>query len=152
MSHTHRSDRALASALRLCASRGAQMTPVRKSALELLWSAGEPLGAYDLLPRLEAATGKKLTPSTVYRTLDFLVKQGFVSKIESRNAFVPCAHPDKPHACVFFVCDRCSGSTEIDSHPLEEAVAEEAERIGFLVAHSVIELRGLCARCRTHSA
>jgi Fur family zinc uptake transcriptional regulator len=139
---------ALREAMILCSERGAQMTPIRRLALETLWRAETPLGAYDLLPRLEAALGRKLTPSTVYRTLEFLVSQGFVSRIESRNAFCPCAHPEKAHACVFFVCDRCGGSVEVENPAIEALVSHEAEALDFTISHSVIELRGTCARCR----
>lgn len=140
---------ALKAAMTLCSERGAQMTPLRRLALETLWQAGEPLGAYELMPKLEASLGRKLTPSTIYRALEFLVGQGFVSRIESRNAFVPCAHPEKAHACVFFVCDLCHGSVEVDNPALEGIVEHEAEQLGFRVAHSVIELRGTCADCRS---
>lgn len=141
---------ALRAAMTLCSERGAQMTPLRRLALETLWDAGQPLGAYDLMPKLEGALGRKLTPSTIYRALEFLVGQGFVSRIESQNAFVPCAHPEKAHACVFFVCDLCRSSVEVDNPALEGIVEHEAEQLGFRVAHSVIELRGTCADCRSH--
>lgn len=144
----HAAPAALKEAMTLCSERGAQMTPIRRLTLETLWRAGAPLGAYDLMPRLEAALGRKLTPSTVYRTLEFLVEQGFVSRIESRNAFVPCAHPEKVHACVFFVCDGCGGSVEVDNPAIEAIVASEAAALDFAVAHSVIELRGTCHTCR----
>lgn len=157
MIHTHdpafeAAPAAFKAAMTLCSERGAQMTALRRAALETLWQAGAPLGAYELLPRLEAALGRKLTPSSVYRTLEFLVEQGFVSRIESRNAFVPCAHPEKVHACVFFVCDGCGGSVEVDNPGIEAIVAAEAAALDFAVAHSVIELRGTCAVCRAARA
>jgi Fur family zinc uptake transcriptional regulator len=139
---------ALAAAAMLCRDRGAQLTEVRKRLLETLWQSGQPLGAYELMPRLEAALGRKLTPPTVYRSLDFLVSQGLVSRIESRNAFVPCAHPEHPHACVFFVCERCSASVEIENHALEELIARDAGALGFEINRRVIELQGTCAQCR----
>ncbi|HUA53535.1 MAG TPA: transcriptional repressor, partial [Candidatus Sulfotelmatobacter sp.] len=106
---------ALVSASLLCRERGAQFTEVRRLLLEALWQAGQPLGAYDLMPLLEAALARKVTPPTVYRTLEFLMDQRLISRIESRNAFVPCAHPEHPHACVFFVCDGCSASVEVEN-------------------------------------
>jgi Fur family zinc uptake transcriptional regulator len=139
---------ALGAAMRLCAERGAQMTTLRRLALEELWRSGVPLGAYDLLPRMETLSGRKLTPSTVYRALDFLVDQGFAMRIESRNAYVPCAHPEHAHRCVFFVCDRCSHSVEIENAGLEEIIARESEALDFAVSHSVIELHGICAACQ----
>lgn len=139
---------ALVAAATLCRERGAQFTEVRRRLLETLWEAGHPLGAYELMPRLEAALGRKLTPPTVYRSLDFLVSQGLVSRVESRNAFVPCAHPEHPHACVFFVCEGCGASAEVENHALEHLIAHDAAALGFEINRRVIEMQGICARCR----
>ena len=138
---------ALAAAAALCSERGAQFTEVRRRLLEALWQAHQPLGAYELLPRLEKALGRKFTPATVYRTLEFLVSQGLVARIASRNAFLPCAHPDHRHACVFFVCDRCSASIEIEDPALEQLLARDARTLGFKLNHKVLELPGTCAQC-----
>jgi Fur family transcriptional regulator, zinc uptake regulator len=116
--------------------------------LETLWQARQPLGAYELKSCLEAALGRKLSPPTIYRSLDFLLSQHLVSRIESRNAFVPCAHPEHPHACVFFVCERCRTSVEVENHALERLIAQDASTLGFEIDRSVIELRGTCAQCR----
>jgi Fur family transcriptional regulator, zinc uptake regulator len=139
---------ALAAATSLCRDRGAQLTEVRRRLLEALWRSRQPLGAYELLPRLEAALGRKFSPPTVYRALEFLVRQGLVARIESRNAFVPCAHPSHPHTCVFFVCDRCSNSVEVEKPALERLLAGYASALGFEIHRKVLELQGTCAQCR----
>jgi Fur family transcriptional regulator, zinc uptake regulator len=139
---------ALAAAATLCQSRGAQFTEVRRGLLEALWRARQPLGAYDLLPRLEGSLGRRFGPTTVYRGLEFLMAQGLITRIESRNAFVPCAHPDRPHACVFFVCDCCGTSIEVENPALERLLTCDASKIGFQVSRKVIELQGTCAQCR----
>jgi len=143
---SHAAD-ALAAADALCRERGAQFTEVRRRLLETLWRAGQPMGAYDLMSHLQAALRRKVTPPTVYRTLEFLMDQRFVSRIESRNAFVPCAHPEHPHACVFFVCDRCSSSVEVENPRLENLLTEAATALGFEVHRRVVELQGLCVQC-----
>ncbi|WP_246299816.1 hypothetical protein [Sinorhizobium psoraleae] len=56
---------------------------------------------------------------------------------------MPCAHPDHPHACVFFICDNCGASPELE----DRAVARDAAFIGFQVARRVVELQGTCATC-----
>jgi Fur family zinc uptake transcriptional regulator len=63
---------ALAAAASLCRERGAQFTEVSRRVLEALWQAGQPLSAYELMPRLETVLKRRLTPPTVYRSLDFL--------------------------------------------------------------------------------
>lgn len=123
------------------------MTRLRRAVLEALWQCDQPVGAYDLLPLLEAKLGRKLLPPSVYRALEFLLEQRLIARIESRNAYIPCAHPERPHHCVFFVCDACSTSTEIENPRLEALIDEDARSLGFRVLRRVVELRGTCAAC-----
>jgi Fur family zinc uptake transcriptional regulator len=58
--------------------------------LEALIDAGRALGAYDLIDRIAAKSGKRVAPITIYRALDFLVENDLVHRIESRNAFLAC--------------------------------------------------------------
>ncbi len=104
--------------------------------------------AYELLAGLEVALGRKLTPPTVYRALDYLVTQGLVSRIESGNAYVPCADPGKPHACVFLICDQCGSSEELEDRALESLMEHDAASRGFRIVRRIVELRGLCVTCR----
>ena len=139
---------ALQAALALCRERGTQMTVLRRAMLETLWQAHRPLGAYGLLSRLEAVLGRKLTPASIYRVLEFLVGEGLIARIESRNGYVPCAHPERAHGCVFFVCDQCTNSVEIEDPALEALIERDAEFLGFQISRRVVELQGICARCR----
>lgn len=141
---------ALQAALALCRERGTQMTVLRRTMLEALWQAQRPLGAYDLLSRLEAVLRRKLTPASIYRVLEFLVGEGLVARIECRNGYVPCAHPERVHGCVFLVCDRCTNSVEIEDPALEALIEGDARRLGFQISRRVVELQGTCARCRRY--
>lgn len=131
----------------LCAERGAQMTTLRRAVLEVLWQGRQPLGAYDLLARVQVKLGRKLMPPTIYRALEFLSGHQLIARIESRNAYVPCAHPERPHGCVFFVCDQCSTSVEIENPQLEALMDKDAQSLGFRIARRVVELQGTCAAC-----
>ena len=73
---------ALARAQRLCTLRGAQLTPVRRTVLELILRAEEPAKAYVLLAKLEHEHGG-LAPPTVYRALDFLLAHRLIHKVET---------------------------------------------------------------------
>ncbi len=77
-----------------CTANGLQMTPVRRRVLEILLQEHVALGAYAILERLRQE-GLGSQPPVAYRALDFLVKHGFVHKIERLNAFVACSHPAK---------------------------------------------------------
>ena len=137
----------VALAMSLCDARGAQLTKLRRQILELLWESGRPTGAYELIEALKLKDSRPVGPPTVYRALEFLISQGLVSRIESRNAYVPCAHPERRHDCLFFICSNCGASFEMEDQRLEHLISENAALIGFRTARRVIEVEGTCARC-----
>ena len=137
----------VALAMSLCGARGVQLTELRRQILELLWESSRPTGAYELIEALKLRGSRTVGPPTVYRALEFLMSQGLVSKIESRNAYVPCAHPERRHDCLFFICSNCGASVELEDQQLERLISENAARIGFRPTRRVIEVEGICARC-----
>jgi len=139
--------RALSVVETVCQTRGVQFTPMRKLVLQTLWEAAQPLGAYNILKRLEDQLHRRVTPPTVYRALDFLLEQRFISKLESRNAYVPCANFDHPHACIYFICENCGASEEIEDRSVQRVFERKAGVKGFRINRSVIELQGLCSFC-----
>ena len=138
----------LNAAVAACRLRGAQITPLREAVLKTLWSAERPLGAYDLRAQLEETQGRRLSAPSIYRILDFLCEHGVAARIESRNAYVACGHPEHEHACVFLVCEACGDATEIENPKVEQLISEDAKRLGFAVKHRVVEMSGLCAPCQ----
>lgn len=142
---------ALANAARICAERGARLTPLRRRVLELIWDSHAPVGAYDLLKRLAAAAGPT-APPTVYRALDFLLAHGLVHRIESLNAYVGCVHPDGGHGGQFLICAACGAAAEVHDPRVDAAIVRRAEELGFAVHRRTIEVEGLCGPCRTRAA
>ena len=141
----------LNAAIAACRLRGAQITPLREAVLKALWSAERPLGAYDLRARLEQTQSRRLSAPSIYRALDFLCEHGVAARIESRNAYVACGHPEHNHACVFLVCEACGDATEIENPKVDQLIREDAKRLGFTVKHRVVEMSGLCAPCQQTS-
>jgi Fur family zinc uptake transcriptional regulator len=139
--------RSLAKAEAIAKARGAAMTPIRRHVLSLILKAKKPIGAYDLLAELKTATGKAMPP-TVYRTLDFLIAQGFVHRIESRNAFIACVEADSPHRSQFAICDSCGRTVESMDDDLARKLSRQAARLGFTVEHQIVEMHGTCATCQ----
>ena len=137
----------VALAMSLCSARGAQLTELRRQILELLWESGRPAGAYELIEALKLRDSRPVGPPTVYRALEFLMSQGLVSKIESRNAYVPCAHPERQHDCLFFICTNCGSAVELEDQRLECLISENAALIGFRPTRRVIEVEGTCTSC-----
>lgn len=140
---------ALARAETVCEARGVKLTPMRSQVLTLLAESARPLGAYDLIDRVAGEDGKRPAPITIYRALDFLLEQGLVHRIESRNAFLACDHTHDPQeVVVFLLCERCGTAREASDPALARAVAGLAGKAGFAPRGQVIEIAGLCADCR----
>ncbi len=137
----------VALATSLCDARGAQLTKLRRQILKLLWESGRPTRAYELIETLKLRDSRPVGPPTVYRALEFLMSQGLVSKIESRNAYVPCAHPERQHDCLFFVCSNCGASAEIEDPRVGRLLSENAAVLGFRATRHVVEVEGTCASC-----
>ena len=150
---------ALATAARLCAARGARLTPLRRRVLELIWYGHAPVGAYDLLARLsdprgtagERGTAKERRPAappTVYRALAFLLAQGLIHRIESLNAYVGCMQPEGAHGGQFLICGDCGAAAEVHDPRVDAAVARRARELGFKVRRKTIEVAGVCLPCQ----
>lgn len=138
----------LARAESLCRERGLQFTPLRRDVLEVVAASGKAQGAYDIAERL-SVPGKRVAPVSVYRALDFLMEQGLVHRIASRNAFIPCAHAHAPgEGVIFLICRTCGGVDEESSQDLESGLGRTLERAGFTPAHSILEVEGDCGLCR----
>lgn len=139
----------IALAMNLCRRRGVRLTPLRRQILELLWESARPRGAYELIEVLELINARPVAPPTVYRALEFLITQGFACKIESRNAFVPCAHPERCHERIFLICGDCMVWVELEDQRFEQQLADEATHLGFRTTRRVVEVLGTCANCIT---
>ena len=133
-----------------CEGRGLQMTALRRDVVSIFAQALQPLGAYAIIQKLSEAQNRIVAPPTVYRTLDFLVDNGFVVKIESRQAYVACDHPghDHDHHGIVFSCTKCGRAVEVESKAVDKELVQIAERLGFKSERNVFEIEGLCADCQ----
>ena len=132
----------------LCAERGKQLTEQRKTVLRLLCASDKPISAYDLLDQLRGEI-KNPTPPVVYRALDFLLEQGLAHKLESLHAYIGCTHSDHPHASQFLICDDCGEVAEVENSIVAESLETASQSIGFEPKQTVVEILGICAKCKT---
>ena len=132
----------------LCAQRGQRLTPIRRKVLAVLLATHKPLGAYEIVERL-AVKGPRPAPITAYRALEFLRENGLVHRIESRNAFLACAHDhDETSMVAFLICDHCGSVGEIPAAPVAQSLNAAARALGFAPKLSVVEIAGTCAHCQ----
>ena len=129
----HDHDRCAADAIshaeQVCRERAQKFTPIRRQVLQALLSSHRPLGAYEVIDEL-AKSMPRPAPITVYRALDFLMANGLVHRIESRNAYLACAHDHDAAAVVaFLICERCGSVGEIPAAPVAQSSVHRGARL-----------------------
>jgi len=130
-----------------CAVRGKKLTPLRLRVLHALWSAKEPVGAYDLSDRVSVeAGGRRMAPNSIYHVLILFAELGLVRRVESRHAYVVARDGD-PGSDMFFLCDGCGAVTAIDEPQLAALLTSQASALGFRPHHQVVEVAGQCRTC-----
>jgi Fur family zinc uptake transcriptional regulator len=144
---------AIGHAERICQRHGQNFTPIRRRVLEALLGSHRPLGAYEVIEELARNTTRP-APITVYRALDFLMQNGLVHRIESRNAFLACAHHhhDDAASVAFLICDRCGLVGEMPAGRLAQDLNAAARQTGFVPKMAVVEISGTCAHCQVAAA
>lgn len=117
--------------------RGYRITAPRRALIEALLSAKEPKNAKDLAKH----TGIK-DPSTIYRTLAELVKEGLTSELADAGVVYYEMHEQHhDHA----ICDACG---TIEHIPCGVTKAPKAlVATGFKAHDHEIIWRGLCVKC-----
>src|ERR1700754_5342958 len=131
----------------VCQARAQKFTPIRRHVLQALLASHRPLGAYEIIDAL-AQSMPRPAPITVYRALDFLIANGLVHRIESRNAYLACAHDHDAAAMIaFLICERCGSVGEIPASPGAQGLNDAARATGFAPKLSVVEITGTCAHC-----
>jgi Fur family zinc uptake transcriptional regulator len=131
-----------------CDQSGRRLTPLRRRVLEVLAASHSPVGAYDIVERLKQAS-ESAPAMSVYRALDFLVTEGLVHRIESRNAFLACNRGHgSDEVVVFLLCERCGIVAEVKSDAVGRDLSRAAGAVGFEAHAPVLEIKGLCATCR----
>ena len=139
---------AIRHAEKVCRERAQKFTPIRRHVLQALLSSHRPLGAYEVIEEL-AKSMPRPAPITVYRALDFLMENGLVHRIESRNAYLACAHDHDAAALVaFLICERCDAVGEIPAASVAQSLNSAARASGFVPKLSVVEITGTCAHCQ----
>jgi Fur family transcriptional regulator, zinc uptake regulator len=130
-------------------THGLRLTAGRRAILDLLCAEARPLGAYDMIDKLAAQGGKRLAPISVYRALDFLLENGLVHRLSSRNAYLACGHRHAAHdPLVFLICESCGAVSERSSAPLGHNLDTLAGESDFTRRSQVVEVTGLCAACQ----
>ena len=118
--------------------------------MNLLSEAKGPLSAYQILHDLNVHGFRG--PTQVYRVLDKLLELGMVHRIESMNSFVACrqekCHEKNKEINLFTICKICGSVQELLSNGLKNIVKSLSKDNNFLLKSSVLELNGVCSKCK----
>jgi Fur family zinc uptake transcriptional regulator len=150
--HSQCQNQLMRQAKALCENRRVKLTPRRLQVLTLLTQSHQPMGAYEILGCLNQQVNdevfkksQSIAPPIVYRALEFLLAEGLVHRIESKNAFISCDHPGHQYAAQFLICSGCEKVAELDNP--DSSLLAEAGSLGFKVDRSVVEITGVCRGC-----
>ena len=112
----------------------------------VLRSANGVMTAYEIL---DAVRPKGISaPPTVYRALNRLMRDGLAHRLESMNAYVACADPDRRHdTAIFAICHDCGRIDEMHESDVVKQLMKNISKHGFVVDQATIEIQGLCAAC-----
>jgi Fur family transcriptional regulator, zinc uptake regulator len=118
----------------------------REQVYRVLRSAHRSMTAYEIL---DAVRPKGISaPPTVYRALNWLMRDGLAHRVESRNAYVACSDPHRRHGtAVFAICRDCGRIDEMHEGEVVQSLTKKLSKLGFVVDRATIEVQGLCASC-----
>jgi Fur family transcriptional regulator, zinc uptake regulator len=124
-----------------------KLTELQASTLDVLSNAEKPIGAYEILRRVEAALKRDLKPMTIYRVIDHLDRAGLVTRIESLGGYVSNPDPGRSSAHIYFWCTHCRQTSTVETAAVEKLITKGAATLGFKVGRMVVECPGICAEC-----
>ena len=130
-----------------CAEMGERLTPARLAAYAEMLACDGPVSAYELIALLERRQERRISPLTVYRHLNFLVRVGLVHRLESTQSFLPCDHPEHAHQSQYLLCSGCGHVDEVESPRLNTLLQKVAGQHHFQLHDAIVEIKGLCEDC-----
>jgi Fe2+ or Zn2+ uptake regulation protein len=126
-------------------SLGCRVTRQRLAILHVLRDAPGHLSPGQVFARARREV-PGLTPTTVYRTLEFLRTHGFVwqSSRDRGHLAYELAHDRHHH----LTCLRCGRETALPTAEVERAYGRLEAVSGYTIDHEHVTLSGLCPKCQ----
>nr|WP_298414718.1 Fur family transcriptional regulator [uncultured Halomonas sp.] len=121
------------------------MNDKQQQVLDTLRKAQGPLSAYALLDRLRDSGFS--APTQVYRALESLMREGWVHRLETLNAYTSCSLGCLHGCTAFAICERCGHIDELVDSDLNGVLDSLAQGHQFSLESTTIEMRGKCSTC-----
>ena len=126
-------------------ARGFRMTSQRLAILHVLRHAGTHLSPREVYLQAKQDL-PTLTEPTVYRTLEFLAKNGLVRAAHTGNGHLRYEMAGNDHH--HLVCRSCGDEIEVDHALLEHLYRELESTSGYVRIDSHMTFFGLCPACQ----
>lgn len=128
-------------------SRGYRLTPQRMTILHVLRHAGQHLSPQRVY-QLAKKDLPSLTEPTVYRTLEFLVKNGLIQHARSGKGRLLYQFAESEHHHHHVVCRVCGDEVEVEHHILKNLYRTLESTSGYLRIDSHVTFFGVCPECQ----
>lgn len=143
MSHCH----TFIAALR---QRGYRITPQREIIIETIAHSGRHMAADEVMEVVHQRA-RSVNTATVYRTLDFLVKEGMASRLDLGGGHIVYATTKHgPH--IHLVCRQCGCTIQVEREEVAALCQQLQHHVQqhhcFAVDLNHFSLTGLCAACQ----
>jgi Fur family ferric uptake transcriptional regulator len=127
-------------------SSGFRITPQREMIIEAIAHQGNHINAEEVFALVQQRT-QSMNIATVYRTLDLLVEQGLVSRVDLGEGHVMYATTQHgPH--IHLVCRQCGRIIDADQDMLSALKDQLKTEYQFAADLQHISLLGLCSSCQ----
>jgi Fe2+ or Zn2+ uptake regulation protein len=129
-------------------SRGYRVTPQRMAILHVLRHSGKHLSPREVY-RKAKRDYPQLTVPTVYRTLEFLAKNGLAHPSRAVNGHITYEIASNDHHHI--VCHRCGNTVEVNHATIESLYRKLESTTGYLQIDSHLTFMGICPDCQKTS-
>ncbi|MCC6500957.1 MAG: transcriptional repressor [Anaerolineales bacterium] len=126
-------------------SRGFRVTPQRMAILHVLRHSGKHLSPRDVY-REAKKDFPRLTEPTVYRTLEFLAKNGWARPARAGNGRLRYELSAGDHHHI--VCRICGGEIEVQHQALEDLYRRLETESQYARIDSHVTFFGVCPECQ----
>jgi Fur family ferric uptake transcriptional regulator len=128
---------------------GRRMTRQRRAVLKAMAAFERPFAAGELT-RAVAAAEPAIGRASVYRTLALMVGAGQVQRVHTggRERYTLCLEPAHHHHVTCTECGRTEDFSLARVDAFESAVEAAVAHLGYRTQGHVLEVHGVCGRCR----
>lgn len=130
-------------------AKGYRMTLQRMTILHILHHSGKHLSPAEIYQKAIKDV-PSLTEPTVYRTLEFLVKNELVHASHSASGHLSYQIVGESHDHI--VCRKCGREIEVDHVLLENLYRKLESTSGFVRINSHVTFFGICPKCQKSRA